>query len=78
MSILKKVVAKVLKVSPQKVTDATSPDTVARWDSFRGLLLITEIESAFGVKFTMQEVLSIKDVGSIRGILKKHGVDPEK
>jgi len=74
MSELTKVISKVLKVNPRNIKDATSPMNVKSWDSFRGLLLITEIEKVFHIKFSMEEMLSIKDVGSIKTVLKKHGI----
>jgi acyl carrier protein len=78
MTTLQKTVARVLKIGPSSVKDATSPVNVKRWDSFRGLVLITEIEKAFRVKFSMQEILSVKDVGSIKALLVKHGVDTDE
>lgn len=75
MKKLNKVVSKVFKIKPNRITDDTSPMNVKKWDSFGGLLLVTEIEKAFGVKFSMKEILSIKDIGSIKKILKSHGVD---
>lgn len=78
MNKLTKVVSGVLKVKPAKISDRTSPADVKAWDSFRGLLLITEIEKAFQIKFSMDEILSIKDIGSIKKILRDHNINPEK
>lgn len=77
MKKLSKVVSKVFKIKSNRITDNTSPITVRKWDSFGGLLLVTEIEKAFGVKFSMKEILSIKDIGSIKKILKSHDVNPD-
>ena len=77
MNKFNKAVSAVLKINPKKVNDKTSPLNVRAWDSFTGLLLITELEKTYGIKFTMEEVLSIKDVGSIRRILLKRGIDPD-
>lgn len=75
---LNKLIGKILKISPARVSDKTSPVNVRRWDSFTGLLLITEIEKAYGIKLSMDEVLSIKDIGSIRKIIKSRGIDPDE
>ena len=77
MNKFTKLVSKVLKVNPRKITDKTSPMDVKNWDSFRGLILITEIEKMFRVKFSMSEMLSIKDIGGIKKILKKHKINPD-
>jgi len=78
MSKFKKIVSKVLKIGPNKVNDNASPLNVRSWDSFRGLLLITELEKAYGIKLSMEEVLTIKDVGSIKKILVKRKIDPDE
>ena len=70
-----KLIGKILKISPGRVTDKTSPVNVKSWDSFQGLLLITEIEKAYRIKFSMDEVLSIKDIGSIRKIIKSRNIN---
>lgn len=77
-SKLNKLIGKILKINPARVSDKTSPMNVRRWDSFTGLLLITEIEKAYGIKLSMDEVLSIKDIGSIRKIIKSRGIDPDE
>lgn len=78
MSKFNKTVSAVLKINPKKINDRTSPLNVRGWDSFKGLLLITELEKAYGIKFSMEEVLSIKDIGSIRSILSKRKIDPDE
>jgi len=78
MNKFKKIVSAVLKVNPAKINDKTSPMNVARWDSFRGLLLITELEKYYHIKFSMEEVLSIKDIGSIIKILRAHNIEPDE
>ena len=41
-------------------------DNTEGWDSFNGLLLATELEKEFKVKFTMEDIVSIKNVGDIK------------
>ena len=74
MKRLKSVLSNVLNVQEDTITDETSPDNVDTWDSLAGLMLVTELESQFNVKFSMDEVISVKCVGDIRALLIKHGV----
>ncbi len=74
MERLRTILSKVLGVDKQAITDTTSPDNVDNWDSFNGLILVSELESTFKVKFTMAEVSSARCVGDIKAYLKKHGV----
>jgi len=73
MRTLEQVVAKVLDLKPGEVTDKTGPENTESWDSFNGLVLATELENNFKVKFSIDEVVSVKNVGDIKRILKKHG-----
>lgn len=74
MQELKKVLSKILGVKPGKINDKTSPDNVKRWDSFHGLLLVTELENHYKVKFTIDDIMAVRNVGDIKSALKKYGV----
>jgi len=71
---LKAILSSVLEISEDEIIGETSPDTVESWDSFNGLMLVSELESKFNVKFTMDEVASVKCVNDIKNSLIKHGV----
>ena len=75
MKRLKQILSKVLEIDEGTINDDTSPDNVEAWDSFNGLMLISELENGFNVKFTMDEVASTKCVKDIIEVLKKYGVD---
>jgi acyl carrier protein len=74
MNRLKKVLTQVLGIDPKDITNATSPETVETWDSFNGLMLVSELEKEFSVSFTMDEVILVKNVGDIIAALQRHGV----
>ena len=74
MKKLKKILSKILEINANQVTDETSPDNVESWDSFNALMLVSELENKFNIKFTMDEVTSVKCVRDIKNTLKKHGV----
>ena len=74
MKRLKQILSKVLEIDEDQITEETSPDNVETWDSFNGLMLVSELENVFNVKFTMDEVTAVKCVKDIKEALKKHGV----
>ena len=74
MNKLYHVLSKVLGISEDQISDDTSPKNTERWDSFNGLMLVSELENEFNVHFTMDEVLSVKCVKDIKETLQKHGV----
>ncbi len=75
MKRLKQILSNVLQIDEDQITDETSPDNVENWDSFNGLMLVSELENKFKVHFTMDEVTAVKCVRDIKEALKKHGVE---
>lgn len=74
MKTLKKILSKVLNIRANKINDQTSSKNTKSWDSFHGLLLVTELENYYKVKFTMDDIISVRNVGDIKRSLKKYGV----
>lgn len=73
MSKLKKILSKVLEVKEEDINDDSSPDNIANWDSFNGLMLVSELENEFKISFTIDEVTNVKTVRDIRKAIIKHG-----
>ena len=69
------ILSKLLDIDPSKINNHTSPKNTSSWDSFNGLMIVSEIESNFNVHFTMNEVIAIKNVGDIKKILEIYGVE---
>jgi acyl carrier protein len=71
---LRGVVAKVLAMPAQQVSDATSMETVASWDSLKQLQVILALEEEFGVSFDEELALEIVSLPQIRAALGEQGV----
>jgi acyl carrier protein len=56
------------------LTSETSPNDVERWDSLQHIALIQMLETTFGVKLSMDEMMEIRSVGDIEKVLQRHGV----
>lgn len=52
------------------IDSASSPDTIADWDSFANIQLLAAVEEEFGLKFTTAEAQAVR---SVADILKKIG-----
>ena len=72
--MLEKIIAKVLGVDEALIANESGPDSIASWDSFNALLLVAELEKNFNVKFTLEEITSVKTVADIKKVLKSHGI----
>lgn len=74
MMTLKELVAKILDVDKETLNDESSPENIPSWDSFNGLMMVSELEDNFNVKFTIDEVVAVRKFGDIKKTLKKHGI----
>ena len=69
------IISKVFSVQISEINDESSPETIESWDSFNGLILVDELESNYNVKFSVSEIVDVKNVKDIKKYLKNHGVD---
>ena len=72
---LYKIIAKTFSISESDVSDESGPETIESWDSFNGLVLVDELENHFNVKFTISEIIDVKNVSDIKRHLKNYNVD---
>ena len=69
------IISKVFSIQISEINDESSPETIESWDSFNGLILVDELESNFNIKFSVSEIIDVKNVKDIKRHLKNHGVD---
>ena len=53
------------------LTEATTADDIEEWDSLTHITLIAEVEDAFDMKFSMKDVLGMKNVGEMVDIIER-------
>ena len=63
LEILNGIFRKVLKRDDITLTKDTTANEVEGWDSLTNMVLLTEIEKKFGVRFTFREIVKLKNVG---------------
>lgn len=65
LEILNGIFRKVLKRDDITLTEETTAHEVDGWDSLTNMVLLTEIEKKFGVRFTFREIVKLKNVGDL-------------
>jgi acyl carrier protein len=75
MNALRTIFSSVLGISEDEVIPTLSPQTVSSWDSLNAIILLTEIEKAFNLKFDFEEAMSIKNFGDVIKLIESRGVD---
>lgn len=71
---LYEIMSRVFSIPILEINDQSSPETIERWDSFNGLVLVDELESTFNVKFTVSEITDVQTTADIKRHLRNHGV----
>ena len=69
------IISKVFSIPISEINDESGPETIESWDSFNGLILVDELESSFNIKFSVSEIIDVKNVEDIKRHLNNHGVD---
>jgi acyl carrier protein len=72
---LKTVFQKVLEERDITITRELTAQDIEKWDSLRHIQLISEVESAFGIKFKLREIMNMNNVGDLIDLIdSKQGV----
>jgi acyl carrier protein len=69
-----KVFSDVLRISPEQITDETSPDNTPQWDSMAAMTLVVAIEDEFDVRLSTAEIVSMRNVAIVKKVLRTKGV----
>jgi acyl carrier protein len=53
------------------LSEATSADDIAGWDSLKNVKLVVRIERAFKIRFATGEVVGLKNVGELLALIDR-------
>ncbi|HEU4565862.1 MAG TPA: acyl carrier protein [Gemmatimonadaceae bacterium] len=70
---LEEVIASVLRIPAERVTDALEYDAVPEWDSMGHVGLMLALEGEYGIAISDETVLELTSVRAIRAYLAAHG-----
>lgn len=70
MDELKSTIAAALNLPADQVADDSSGQTLPGWDSIGHINLVLALERRFGTSFTVEEIMAMRDVATIRTILE--------
>jgi acyl carrier protein len=63
---VREIVAEVLDLDPESMWDGMTREEVGAWDSMTHLRLVSALEEAFGIRFTMKEVGEMESFDAVR------------
>lgn len=68
---LKALVAEILAISIEEITDNLSPENNGNWDSLNHMTIITAVEKEFEIMMTMNDIQEIKNFGALRTAIER-------
>jgi acyl carrier protein len=68
---IKEVMAEVLEIEPGAIRPGFRRDDAPSWDSLNHLRLVTALEEAFGIRFTMREVGEMEGFEAVRRLVSE-------
>ena len=63
------IASEIFKVPDESLGLETTPDDVDTWDSLNHMRLITAIETEYGLRFSMQQIRSIKSLADFQTMI---------
>ena len=65
LTALQPIFAKVFEREDLIISKETSAKDIPRWDSLHHVMLISEIEATYDIRFDLDELMSMQNVGDI-------------
>ena len=78
MTILINIFSQVLGIDESKIDGNLSPQNTPSWDSLNSIVLLTEIEKAFNIRFDIKEAMAIRNFKEVEDLLISKGKDPHE
>jgi acyl carrier protein len=72
---LQEVISNAFGIPANDITDELEYQSIPEWDSVAHLVLVTELETAYGITIELEEVLTMGSVAKIKELLKKYNVE---
>jgi acyl carrier protein len=66
-------IAGTLSIDPSEVTENSDISNTRKWDSLRQVMLMTELETTYGIELTDRELTETTSVAKIRAVLTQRG-----
>lgn len=71
MEKLNKILLNVFRIEDGELSDDLTIEDIQLWDSLTHMALITSIESSLKITFTMQDIMIMRDIKTIKSIVRE-------
>lgn len=74
MEKVKKILAEVLEIPYEDISEETSMESCASWTSLALVTILDRLETEFDTEFDVQEAIEMDSVKAIKEILEEKGI----
>ena len=71
MDKLNKILCDVFRLKEDKLNDTLTMEDIKKWDSLTHMDLVTSIEEGLNIQLTMDDIMSMKDIKTIKNIVQE-------
>lgn len=71
LAVIRDILADILDNDALQLTEATTAEDVADWDSINQVKLIVGLENELSVRFSSREVQGLKNVGALIDVVER-------
>jgi acyl carrier protein len=71
MEKLNNILCEVFRLKGNELDDKLTMEDIESWDSLTHMDLITSIEEGLNIQLTMDDIMNMKDISTIRTIVKR-------
>ena len=68
---LRDILAEAIELELDELTDESSPDNTPEWDSFAHMNMVAEVEKAYNIKLTLEEVIEMQSLSKIAEVVSR-------
>jgi acyl carrier protein len=73
---IKAVLAEIFQIDAAMLPPSASPADIEGWDSFGHLALVEALQNEFRIRFELEDIALMENLGAIEQILLRRGVEP--
>ena len=71
MEKLNKILCEVFRLKEDELNDTLTMEDIEKWDSLTHMDLITSLEEGLEIQLTMDDIMSMKDIKTIKNIVQQ-------
>lgn len=65
------IIARILEVPTEEIEMDTAVGDLPEWDSLHHVMIVTELEKIYNIKFSQEDLMELEDVSDLISLVKE-------